>query len=131
MFNDAIAPFAYTLPVFQTLLNYSNAENHTNPWYQQKNLGDIFKMAGYKTFWLDNQERPSFTNAYTLLSHRFATQVWTNASWTTYDQTLLDAFRTKIKSQLGDQNFILFHLIGSHLLYNRRFPKSFAKFTPA
>ncbi|WP_104753280.1 phosphoethanolamine transferase [Helicobacter salomonis] len=131
MFDDAIAPFAYTLPVFQTLLNYSNAENHTNPWYQQKNLGDIFKMAGYKTFWLDNQERPSFTNAYTLLSHRFATQVWTNASWTTYDQTLLDTFRTKIKSQLGDQNFILFHLIGSHLLYNKRFPKSFAKFTPA
>ncbi|MFC3846990.1 sulfatase-like hydrolase/transferase, partial [Helicobacter baculiformis] len=96
-------------------------------WYTQRNLGDIFKIAGYKTFWLDNQERPSLTNVYTLLSHRFLTQVWTNVFWKAYDQTLLDIFHTKIKPQLGAQNFILFHLIGSHVLYVERFPKAFAK----
>ncbi|WP_120953056.1 phosphoethanolamine transferase [Helicobacter sp. L8] len=126
-----ISAFSYTLVVFQTLLNYADVENRAIAWYKQRNLGDIFNLAGYKTFWLDNQERPVFTNIYSLLSRRFFASYWTNAIWLSYDQVLIDTYKDKVQPQLGMKNFILFHLVGSHFTYNRRFPKAYAKFTPA
>ncbi|WP_233705754.1 sulfatase-like hydrolase/transferase [Helicobacter felis] len=54
VFKDAISAFAHTNAVFETLLNYGNVENRAVPWYMHKNLGTIFKLAGYKTFWIDN-----------------------------------------------------------------------------
>ncbi len=120
------------MPVFQVLLNYSNYENRTVPWYEQKNLADIFKLAGYRTFWLDNQEESGSSNAYSLIARRFNRHVYTQISFKKlYDSALIDTFHTEIQSQVGVKNFILFHLIGSHLLYKERFPKNFAKFTPA
>ncbi|WP_104694922.1 phosphoethanolamine transferase [Helicobacter salomonis] len=132
VFDNVISPFGNTMPVFQVLLNYSNYENRTVPWYEQKNLADIFKLAGYRTFWLDNQEESGSSNAYSLIARRFNRHVYTQISFKKlYDSALIDTFHTEIQSQVGVKNFILFHLIGSHLLYKERFPKSFAKFTPA
>ncbi|GMB92979.1 phosphoethanolamine transferase [Helicobacter bizzozeronii] len=128
MFKDTISPFAHTGAALQVLLNYSDVENHSVPWYHQKNIGDIFNTAGYKTFWLDNQEREQLatTNVFSLLSDRFGERIWTNSGG--YDQALIDTFNTRIKAQLGIKNLILFHLVGSHFIYSERFPPSFAKF---
>ncbi|WP_104732628.1 phosphoethanolamine transferase [Helicobacter salomonis] len=130
VFDNIISAFANTHGVFQTLLNYSDYENHATAWYEQKNLGDIFKRAGYKTFWLDNQDQARTSNAYELLPRRFE-KIFRTPSWSTGDQALLDVFNKRVLPHLGAKNVVAFHLIGSHLLYKERFPKSFAKFTPA
>ncbi len=105
-------------------------ENRSVPWYDQKNIGDIFNAAGYKTFWLDNQEREQLatTNVFSLLSDRFGERIWTNFGG--YDQALIDTFNMRIRAQLGSKNLVLFHLVGSHYFYKDRFPPSYAKFTP-
>ncbi|WP_233704773.1 phosphoethanolamine transferase [Helicobacter felis] len=130
VFEDAISAFANTSPVLQTLLNYSDVENRHTPWYFQRSLGDIFKLAGYQTFWLTNQDPAQANNAYKLLPKRFES-FYRTSSLDTSDQALLDLFEQKVKPQLGAKNAIVFHLIGSHILYHERFPKSFAKFSPA
>ncbi|MFC3848334.1 phosphoethanolamine transferase, partial [Helicobacter baculiformis] len=107
-------------------------ENRMSAWYTQRNLGDIFKIAGYKTFWLDNQEASPISNAYTLIARRFDHHNYADVSMGhSYDINLLDTFHAKVATKLASKNFILFHLIGSHVLYAERFPKTFAKFTPA
>ncbi len=103
-------------------------ENRSVPWYDQKNIGDIFNTAGYKTFWLDNQERDDLleTKAFALPSRHFAKRIWSKKRG--YDQVLLNLFDTQIKNQLDNKNLVLFHLIGNHYPYQDRFPPSFAKF---
>ncbi|WP_233705766.1 phosphoethanolamine transferase [Helicobacter felis] len=115
--------------MLQTLLNYSDVENRHTPWYFQRSLGDIFKLAGYQTFWLTNQNPAQANNAYKLLPERFK-NFYRTSSLDTSDGALLDLFEQKVKPQLGTKNVAVFHLMGSHVFYTDRFPKSFAKFTP-
>ncbi|WP_459177834.1 alkaline phosphatase family protein, partial [Helicobacter baculiformis] len=107
-----ISAFANTYGVFSTLLNYGNVETRTTAWYAHKNLGDIFKTAGYKTFWLDNQNQARVSNAYELLPRRFENIFWT-PSWNTGDRALLEVFKKRVQPYLGAKNAIAFHLIGS------------------
>ncbi|WP_233704611.1 phosphoethanolamine transferase [Helicobacter bizzozeronii] len=131
IFTNTISPFSNTLPTLQVLLNYSDVENHAIPWYQQKNLGDILTLAGYKSWWLENQEEPGSSDARSLISRRFTARYYASLSQgRAYDANLLETFKTKVKPHLETKNFILFHLHGSHILYKERFPPSFAKFTP-
>ncbi|WP_104683913.1 phosphoethanolamine transferase [Helicobacter felis] len=131
LFTDVVSPFAYTLPVFQVLLNYSDVENSkTIPWYLTEGVGKIFKTAGYTTFWLDNQANPYLTDAFSLLSNSFDYKYWTSNDYENKDQILVDTYNNTVKSKLGTKNFILFHLVGNHFPYTNRFPHSFTKFTP-
>ncbi|PAF45248.1 hypothetical protein BJI48_00705 [Helicobacter sp. 11S02596-1] len=134
VFDDVISPEANTNAVFHTLLNFSDYENKEMPWFYQMNLLDIMRLAGYHTMWLSNQGKFSiFGNIPATLSDRADIQRYTDITNTapqTYDGKLLDLY-DKNKHFLGDKNFIIFHLIGSHLRYSGRFPKSYAKFHPA
>ncbi|WP_233704382.1 phosphoethanolamine transferase [Helicobacter cynogastricus] len=129
-----IAVFANTLEVFKTLLNYGDVENKAIPWYQQKTLGAIFKLAGYKTFWPDNQEVLSTNNYYSAFAYGFTYKFSTHETWNSglahYDQWLIPLFEQQVQPKIGAKNLILIHLFGNHPDYKGRFPKSFAKFTP-
>nr|WP_240328673.1 phosphoethanolamine transferase [Helicobacter suis] len=133
IFKDVISAFANTYAVFKTLLNYSDVENSSTPAYQQKNLGLIFKLAGYKTFWFDSQDDLEKNRAFDFWSAPFMKRYWSNGFFkgdgVTLDAWLISAFN-KQKSQLASKNFILFHLIGSHAGYKYRFPKTYSKFVP-
>ncbi|WP_240333227.1 phosphoethanolamine transferase [Helicobacter suis] len=132
-----ISAFARTYAVFETLLSYADVENHSTALYEQKSLGDIFNAAGYKTFWIDNQGLQTwFTSGkgfvigglYDVLSHRFTKRYYALAPT---DQWLVDTFIKKVQPDLSTKNFVLFHLMGNHIAYNERFPKSYSKFMPA
>ncbi|WP_120955827.1 phosphoethanolamine transferase [Helicobacter mehlei] len=128
MFRDTIAPFGWTDRALKVLLNYSDVENRSTPWYEQKSFGAVFNAAGYQTFWLDNQERPVITNLYTIYPTIFTAHLWTNFQIRQYDQVLINAYKTHIQPQLKQHNFILFHLYGNHINYNEHFPPAYAKF---
>ncbi|WP_104751450.1 phosphoethanolamine transferase [Helicobacter salomonis] len=134
VFDNVISVFANTYTVFRTLLNYGDVENHAGPWFQQKNLGRIFNLAGYKTFWIDAQDNLDGNNVFAFLAHPFTHKYWANGPLdiqnSTQDGWTLEVFKHHVQSQLASKNFILFHLFGSHAIYHRRFPKSFAKFSP-
>ncbi|GAA7293564.1 hypothetical protein HpCK53_14990 [Helicobacter pylori] len=49
VFSDTISKEAHTSEVFESLLNYSNAETN-KPWYHYHNMIDIFKRSHYETF---------------------------------------------------------------------------------
>ncbi|AFI03664.1 hypothetical protein HCW_01895 [Helicobacter cetorum MIT 00-7128] len=54
-----------------------------------------------------------------------------NNNWHVLDEWLIHGAKNKILPNLETNNFILLHLMGSHGIYNERFPKNFAKFKPS
>lgn len=71
VFDNVISSFGNTEENFEVLLNYADTETQPTPWYNQRDLGDIFNLAGYSTFWLDNQYPARDNSATELLPRRF------------------------------------------------------------
>ncbi|BEG57918.1 hypothetical protein NHP21005_16060 [Helicobacter sp. NHP21005] len=132
-FTDVISAQVITAAVFPTLLSYQDSEDKNTSWYTYKTIGAVFKRADYETFWIDVQDDLARNNVFAHLAHPFAHKYWTNAPLDIPQATQdMWAFRMlkHIQPQWQRKNFILLHLYGSHFIYNRRFPKSYAKFTP-
>ncbi|GAA6978534.1 hypothetical protein ID0082_13260 [Helicobacter pylori] len=127
VFSDAISKEAHTSNVFESLLNYSNAETN-KPWYHYHNMIDIFKRSHYETFWLEKQINDQWAITQNLVSNRSKNRYYILGDYGAYDEELVKFYTKNVQSRLKSKNFIVFHLIGSHLWYSDRFPKSFAKF---
>ncbi|WP_080248126.1 phosphoethanolamine transferase [Helicobacter pylori] len=130
LFSDVISKEAHTSDVFESLLNYSNAETN-KPWYHYHNMIDIFKRSHYETFWLEKQIVDEWGITQNLVSNRSKNRYYILGNYGAYDEELVKFYSKNVQPQLKSKNFIVFHLIGSHSLYADRFPKSFAKFKPS
>ncbi|GAA9999550.1 hypothetical protein VN1070_14240 [Helicobacter pylori] len=129
VFSDTISKKAHTSEVFESLLNYSNAETN-KPWYHYHNMIDIFKRSHYETFWLEKQIVDQWGITQNLVSNRSKNRYYILGNYGAYDEELAKFYSKNVQSRLKSKNFIVFHLIGSHSWYADRFPKSFAKFKP-
>lgn len=129
VFSDTISKEAHTSEVFESLLNYSNAETN-KPWYHYHNMIDIFKRSHYETFWLEKQIIDQWGITQNLFSNRSKNRYYILGNYGAYDEELAKFYTKNVQSRLKSKNFIVFHLIGSHSWYADRFPKSFAKFKP-
>ncbi len=129
VFSDTISKEAHTSEVFESLLNYSNAETN-KPWYHYHNMIDIFKRSHYETFWLEKQIIDQWGITQNLVSNRSKNRYYILGNYGAYDEELAKFYSKNVQSRLKSKNFIVFHLIGSHSWYADRFPKSFAKFKP-
>lgn len=130
VFSDTISKEAHTSDVFESLLNYSNAETN-KPWYHYHNMIDIFKRSHYETFWLEKQIVDQWGITQNLVSNRSKNRYYILGNYGAYDEELVKFYSKNVQPQLKSKNFIVFHLLGSHSWYADRFPKSFAKFKPS
>ena len=55
VFRDTISPEAATVAVLRKLLTFADMDS-AKPWYAYNNMIDTMKAAGYRTYWLSNQE---------------------------------------------------------------------------
>ncbi|AFH98492.1 hypothetical protein HPSH417_06880 [Helicobacter pylori Shi417] len=127
--SGTISKEAHTSEVFESLLNYSNAETN-KPWYHYHNMIDIFKRSHYETFWLEKQIIDQWGITQNLVSNRSQNRYYILGNYGTYDEELAKFYSKNVQPKLKNKNFIVFHLLGSHSWYADRFPKSFAKFKP-
>ncbi len=128
MFSDTISKEAITSKVFESLLNYSDSETN-KPWYHYHNMIDIFKQSNYETFWLEKQINDQWAITQNLISNRSKNRYYILGDYGPYDEELVKFYTKNVQSKLKSKNFIVFHLVGSHLRYADRFPyKSFSKF---
>ncbi|WP_394954897.1 sulfatase-like hydrolase/transferase [uncultured Helicobacter sp.] len=131
VFNDVIAPYAYTDSVLARLLTFSHYENAQTPWFYQQNLIDIMKQAGYKTHWISNQEAISiYGNAPQVIAQRADVLRYTSIT-DSYMGFTLDEQILPLLSALKatDPSFYVLHLMGTHSAYHNRYPKSFEIFS--
>lgn len=129
VFRDVISASYMTAPSLSLALTPANRENKDD-WKGLPDIIMIARKAGYKTFWLSNQNATD--GLLTLIAsnadvHNFYNQ-GDVISQGTYDDILLKPF----KAALDDPEplkLIVVHLLGSHFHYKFRYPEKYSHFT--
>lgn len=129
-FTDVVSPHNLTSFVFKSIFS-TRVEGQKGEWCDYPLFTEVFRKAGYHVTFLTNQFLPKareavydfsggfFLNNPTLSAAQFDTR---NDKLHTYDEGLLEDY-DELKGQGGDNNLIIFHLIGQHVSYRQRSPK--------
>lgn len=134
IFRNVISPHSHTNPVMKKLLTFKNNDND-GEWYTYPTLINCMRAAGYRTYWISNQE-PSgaWANVTTALANQADVRIFN--SWRSmdsdmavpYDRDLLNYFDQILQPGLRQDTFIVLHLMGNHVNYRDRYPPEFNRF---
>jgi len=127
VFKNVYASWTQTVPVLQRALTEQSQYNDKE-FFDSVSIIDAARKAGYKTYWFSNQGRyGEFDSAITLVAKTADISEWTDDTFDfseLEDEILLKFFE---KVNPNENNFIVFHLMGSHIYYNSRYPRNFKK----
>ncbi len=133
IFNNVYSSRPYTIESLEQVLSFAD-QLHPDLYKSKPTLVSMMKQAGYKTFWISNQQ--SLTSRNTILTS-FAKQadiqIWTNSSRSqnysyNYDEKILQPF-SDVLSDDSKKKLIIVHLLGTHMSYKYRYPSSYNFFT--
>lgn len=137
IFTDAIGSSAATSGNMERILTFKVDDDTEGDAFNYPRLIDLFNIAGYKTFWLSNQERSGFwSNTSGVLASNadvikyVGSENSDDALTIRYDDALIQPLREAL-ADTADHKLIFLHLMGSHTKYSYRFPDSQARFTAA
>lgn len=131
IFQNVYASWTQTVPVLQRALTEQSQYNDKE-FFDSVSIVDVARKAGYKTYWFSNQGRyGEFDSAITLVAKTSDVSEWTDDTFDfseLEDEILLKFFD---RVDPNENNFIVFHLMGSHIYYNSRYPRRFKKWLTA
>ncbi|WP_342322793.1 phosphoethanolamine transferase CptA [Kosakonia sp. BYX6] len=132
LFNDVVTSRPYTIEILQQALTFADEKN-PDLYLTQPSLMNMMKQAGYKTFWITNQQTMTERNTMlTVFSKQTDVQFYMNQQRTQsareYDTNVLQPFKT-VLADPAPKKFIIVHLLGTHIRYDFRYPKDWGTFT--
>lgn len=131
VFNHAYTSWGQTVPSLERALTEKNQYNNIE-FNHSLTVLDIAKKAGYTTHWYSNQGSISDADTpITLVAKTADYSAWicddlANTNEYKYDGDLLDYLKGVDSTQ---NNFIVFHFMGSHEDCINRYPHDFARFS--
>ena len=131
VYKNAYSSWSQTVPVLQRALTEQSQYN-AKEFYNSVSIVDVAKKSGYKTFWFSNQGRyGEYDSATTLVAKTADVAEWTDDAYDFSDKD--DIVLLKFLEQLNpaENNFVVLHLMGSHIYYNHRYPSEFKKWVTA
>ncbi|MGA4538209.1 phosphoethanolamine transferase CptA [Citrobacter braakii] len=131
VFNNVVASRPYTIEMLQQALTFANEKN-PDLYLTQPSLMNMMKQAGYKTFWITNQQTMTARNTMlTVFSKQTDKQFYMNQQRTQsareYDSNVLAPFK-EVLADPAPKKFIIVHLLGTHIKYKFRYPDGQGKF---
>ena len=131
-FSDVITSRPYTIQALQQVLSFANQEE-PNRYLTEPNLMNLMKQAGYKTFWVTNQQTMLQRNVLlTSYSQQADVAKYLNNGRAQVgfplDQVVFEPF-TEMLTDPAPKKFIVVHLFGTHIRYSLRYPKEYEVFT--
>lgn len=133
IFTDAVASSTSTAQNMERLLSFMDDRETVRAWYEFPLLIDLFKNAGYKVWWLSNQERTGmWSNSTAAMVSKSDNVIFKHESSEDHqlimpDETLLSDIKQGINEN-ADCKLLGVHLMGSHTLYKSRYPDKFNYF---
>ena len=132
VFDNVITPRPYTIEALQQVLTFADEEN-PDLYLKTPSVVSMMKQAGYKTYWITNQQTMTKRNTMlTTFSEQADEQVYLNNNRNQnarqYDGDVLAPF-AKALADPAERKFIVVHLLGTHMSYQYRYPPTFEKFT--
>ena len=132
VFSNVVSPRPYTIEVMQQILTFGD-EQHPDRFLTDPSLINLMKQAGYKTFWITNQQTMTKRNTMlTTFSQQTDVPVYLNnqrnQNASQYDEVVLDPFEKALQDPAPNK-FIIIHLLGTHMDYRYRYPNAFQHFS--
>ncbi len=135
VFTDVIASAGNTSGNMERILSFKKDDATCGDGLRYPLLIDVFNVAGYRTFWLSNQERTgsvSNTSGVMVMNASVIRYVGAenseDALAVKYDEVLLKPFSEAVADSAAHK-LIMLHLLGSHTEYSHRYPAEFDIFT--
>ncbi len=134
VFNDVVASRPYTIEMLQQALTFGDQHN-PDAYLTTPSVMNLMKQAGYKTFWITNQQTMTKRNTMLTTFSQMADQqeyLNNNRSQNSeqHDDVLFEPFEKALKDP-APKKFIIVHLLGTHMNYKYRYPDTFKKFRGA
>lgn len=131
VFNQVVAPKPYTIESLQQVLTFADQEN-PDLYLTKPSLMNMMKQAGYKSFWITNQQTITRRNTMlTTFSKQTDEQIYLNNTRVQnsrqYDGDVLEPFKKALQDP-ASRKFIVVHLLGTHMKYVYRYPPEFDHF---
>ncbi len=127
VFNNVVTSRPYTIEILQQALTFANEKN-PDLYLTKPSLMNMMKQAGYKTFWITNQQTMTARNTMlTVFSKQTDKQFYMNQQRTQsareYDTNVLAPFK-EVMADPAPKKFIIVHLLGTHIKYKFRYPEN-------
>lgn len=131
VFNNVVAARPYTIEMLQQALTFGDQQN-PNRYLTQPSFINLMKQAGYKTFWITNQQTMTKRNTMlTTFSQIADEQFYLNNQRSQnaeqHDEVVFEPF-AKVLNDPAPKKLIVVHLLGTHMNYKYRYPDEFSKF---
>ena len=132
VFDHVIAPRPYTIETLEQVLTFAD-EEHPELFLSTPTVISVMKQAGYKTFWITNQQTMTKRNTMlTLFSKQADEQTYLNNNrdqnqTSQYDEDVLEPF-SKVLDDDAPRKLIVVHLLGTHMSYKYRYPEPYDYF---
>ncbi|KPD03562.1 phosphoethanolamine transferase CptA [Moellerella wisconsensis] len=131
-FTDVVTPRPYTIETLQQTLTFAD-QLEPDLYQTRPSLMNIMKQAGFKTFWITNQQTMTERNTMlTAFSRQTDKQYYLNNDMAQSSRSYDDAVFAPFKEALADpaeRKFIVVHLLGTHMKYQFRYPPEKEIFT--
>lgn len=132
LFDNVVTPRPYTIEALQQVLTFAD-QTHPDAYLKTPSLVSLMKQAGYRTYWITNQQTMTKRNTMlTTFSREADEQVYLNnnreQNARQYDGDVLDPF-AKVLADSAPRKFIVVHLLGTHMSYQYRYPPEYERFT--
>ena len=132
VFDNIYSPRPYTIETLQQVLTFADQEN-PNLYLTRPSLMSIMQQAGYRTYWITNQQTLTQRNTMlTSFSEQMDEQIYLNHSRSqnaySFDGVVLEPFQ-RILEDGHPRRFIVVHLLGTHMRYQFRYPPEYDVFT--
>lgn len=122
-FDKGYSSYVQTIVSLERALT-ENSQYHPKDFLDSVSFIDIAKKLGYDTYWLSNQGLVSRADtSTTLIAKQSKTSRWLeleNNNMGNYDEELLTYLKSIPKK---GNKLIVLHIMGSHALYEERYPK--------
>ena len=131
VFDQVYAPRPYTVESLVQALSFAD-QLQPKLYLEKPTLVDVMKQAGYRTYWITNQQTQTQRNTLlTTLSKQADEQFYLNNNRSQnsaqYDEAVFRPFGDLL-NRPESKKFILVHLIGTHRAYGYRYPDTFKIF---
>lgn len=131
IFTDVVASRPYTIEMLQQALTFTD-QDHPDRFLTEPSMMNLMKQAGYKTFWITNQQTMTERNTMlTTFSKQMDVQHYLNnqrnQDASQFDEVVFAPFEEALKDP-APLKFIVVHLLGTHMNYKYRYPEKFARF---
>ena len=131
VFDQVYASRPYTVESLAQALSFAD-QLQPNLHLEKPTLVDVMKQAGYRTYWITNQQTQTQRNTLlTTFSKQADEQIYLNNNRSQnsaqYDEVVFRPFEDLL-NRSESKKFILIHLIGTHRAYRYRYPDAFKIF---